>query len=134
MLKDPDFDGRFKKLSEIPETLSPFFSSVPDYPLDLIMLAKFSITKDILKMVLEKAKSVISSLDWEKGDSSKSKELSDKMVAVVTELGLKNGQVLWPIRVALSGMEKSPNFATLMVYLGKEEVLNRLDFALDKIK
>jgi hypothetical protein len=36
--------------------------------------------------------------------------------------------------VALSGMEKSPNFATLMVYLGKKETLNRLDFALNKIK
>ena len=56
------------------------------------------------------------------------------MVGIVGELGLKNGQVLWPIRVALSGLEKSPNFATLMVYLGKEEVLKRLDFALNKIK
>jgi glutamyl-tRNA synthetase len=134
MLKDTDFDGRFKKLSEIPEAVSSFFGSVADYPLDLIMLPKFSLTKDILKTVLEKAKSVVGDLDWEKGDSSKNKELSDKMVAIVSELGLKNGQVLWPIRVALSGMEKSPNFATLMVYLGKKETLNRLDFALNKIK
>jgi nondiscriminating glutamyl-tRNA synthetase len=134
MLQDPDFEGRFKKLSEIPEALSSFFGEIPDYPQELIMLAKFSITKDILKTVLEKAKSVVSGLDWDKGDGSKNKELSDKMVSIVNELGLKNGQVLWPIRVALSGMEKSPNFATLMVYLGKEEVLKRLDFALDKIK
>ena len=49
------------------------------------------------------------------------------------ELGLKNGQVLWPIRVALSGLEKSPNFATLAVYLGKEEVLKRLQMALEKV-
>jgi len=134
MLQDPDFEGRFKKLSEIPEALSSFFDDVQDYPLELIMFAKFSITKDILKIVLEKAKSIISDIDWEKGDSSKNKELSDKMVSIVSELGLKNGQVLWPIRVALSGMEKSPNFSTLMVYLGKEEILKRLDFALSKIK
>ena len=134
MLKDPDFDGRFKKLSDIPENLMAFFSAIPDYPMELIMLPKFGITKDILKAVIEKAKSVVGSQDWEKGDSSKNKELSDKMVGIVGELGLKNGQVLWPIRVALSGLEKSPNFATLMVYLGKEEVLKRLDFALNKIK
>jgi len=134
MLQDPDFEGRFKKLSEIPDALSSFFSDVPDYPLDLIMFAKFNITKDILKKVLERVKSVIGNTDWEKGDSSKTAELSEKMVGIVSELGLKNGQVLWPIRVALSGLEKSPNFSTLMVYLGKEEVLKRLDFALNKIK
>jgi len=134
ILSDPDFEGRFKKLSEISDTLSSFFSDVPDYPLDLIMFAKFGITEDILKKVLEKAKSVISNTDWDKGDSSKNAELSEKMVGIVSELSLKNGQVLWPIRVALSGLEKSPNFSTLMVYLGKKEVLKRLDFALNKIK
>lgn len=134
MLQDPDFEGRFNKLSEIPEVLKLFFEDVQDYPNDLIMREKFNITTEILKNVLEKAKSVIKSLNWKKGDSSKTDELSQQMMNIVGELGLKNGQVLWPIRVALSGLEKSPNFSTLMVYLGKEEVLKRLDFALQKIK
>ena len=73
-------------------------------------------------------------IDWKRGDSSKSQEISDGLVGIVGELGLKNGQVLWPIRVALSGLERSPNFATLAVYLGKEESLNRLDVALEKCK
>ena len=133
ILLDPDFEGRFKRLSEIPEALSLFFSDVQDYPLELIMFAKFSITDEILKKVMEKTKSVIGDMEWNKGDNSKSNELSDKMIQIVKDLGLKNGQVLWPIRVALSGMEKSPNFATLMVYMGKEETLKRLNFALDKI-
>ena len=133
ILQDPDFEGRFKKLSEIPNELSVLFNELPDYPLDLIMKEKFQITKEMLKQVLEKAKEVISNMNWEVGDSSKSQELSDKMIEIVNELELKNGQVLWPLRVALSGMERSPNFATLMVYLGKEEVLKRLDFALQKL-
>ncbi len=98
------------------------------------MREKFNITPEILKQVIERAKKVISDMDWEKGDNSKTDELSEKMIGIVSELGLKTGQVLWPIRVALSGLEKSPNFSTLMVYLGKDETLKRLDFALQKIK
>lgn len=133
IIQDPDFSGRFVKLSEIPGALSIFFTEVTDYPLDLIMREKFGITKDILKTVLEAAKASIEKTNWEKGDSSKNDELSEKMISLVSELGLKNGQVLWPLRVALSGLERSPNFSTLMVYLGKEESLKRIDFALQKL-
>lgn len=133
IIQDPDFEGRFNKLNEIPEALSIFFGDVTDYPLELIMKEKFQITSDMLKQVLEKAKEIISKLDWEIGDNSKNDELSEKMIGIVTDLGLKNGQVLWPIRVALSGLERSPNFSTLMIYLGKEETLKRLNFALQKL-
>ncbi|HBM45903.1 MAG: Glutamate-tRNA ligase [Parcubacteria group bacterium GW2011_GWF2_38_76] len=45
-----------------------------------------------------------------------------------TEVG--RGEVLWPMRVALSGREKSPDPFTLASILGKEETLKRLSFAL----
>ncbi|MFH0838266.1 MAG: glutamate--tRNA ligase, partial [Patescibacteria group bacterium] len=133
ILKDPDFEGRFKKLSEIPEGLAPLFSELPDYPLELIAREKFQITPEILKKVFEKAIEVVKGMEWQKGDGSRSQTISDVFVGIASELGLKNGQVLWPIRVALSGLEKSPNFATLTVYLGKEEVLKRLNSALEKV-
>lgn len=134
ILQDPDFEGRFKKLSEIPEGLAPLFADLPDYPLDLIALAKFNITPEILFSVMQKAIEKVQAIQWEKGDSSQNQLISDAFVSIVEELGLKNGQVLWPIRVALSGLEKSPNFATLAVYLGKNEVLKRLEYALKKAK
>jgi glutamyl-tRNA synthetase len=112
--------------------LAPLFSELPDYSLDLIAREKFQITPEMLKDVMSKAIEVTQSLEWEKGDSDKSQMISDAFVGIVQELDLKNGQVLWPIRVALSGLEKSPNFATLAVYLGKEEVLKRLRIALEK--
>ena len=43
------------------------------------------------------------------------------------------GEVLWPIRFALSGRDKSPDPFTLAEILGKEETLSRLNKALDKI-
>ncbi len=133
ILQDPDFEGRFKKLSEIPEGLSPLFAELPDYSMDLIAREKFQITHEMLKNVMTKAIEVVSGLEWDKGDGSKSQMISDAFIGIVEALGLKNGQVLWPIRVALSGLEKSPNFATLAVYLGKEEVLKRLQIALEKV-
>ncbi len=42
------------------------------------------------------------------------------------------GQVLWPLRFALSGKEKSPNPFTLAHILGKEITLKRIETALKK--
>lgn len=131
ILCDPDFAGRFKKLSEIPEALKVFFE-LPAYEKALLLNDKFKITPDVLKIVLGAVLKALEKLDWQKSDTSQTKTLSEAMTALVTELNLKNGQVLWPLRAALSGTEKSPNFATLMVYLGKTETLRRLELALKK--
>lgn len=44
------------------------------------------------------------------------------------------GNVLWPLRVALSGKEKSPDPFTLAYVLGKEETVGRINDAVEKIK
>lgn len=43
------------------------------------------------------------------------------------------GEVLWPLRVAMSGMEKSPDPFTIIHIIGKEEALGRLKNACDII-
>lgn len=43
------------------------------------------------------------------------------------------GNVLWPMRYALSGMSKSPDPFTLAEVLGKNETLSRLNIAIQKI-
>ena len=89
MLQDPDFAGRFKKLSEISEGLAPLFAELPDYPVDLIAKEKFKITPELLKQVMEKAIEVMNGLEWEKGDSSKTQTISDTFVGIVANLELK---------------------------------------------
>ena len=44
------------------------------------------------------------------------------------------GSVLWPVRYALSGRDKSPDPFQLAEVLGKEETINRINNAVDKIK
>ena len=43
------------------------------------------------------------------------------------------GQVLWPVRMALSGKDKSPDPFTLIYILGKEESIERLEKAVDNL-
>jgi len=55
----------------------------------------------------------------------------DIIKSAIWDYAEKNGRgnVLWPFRYALSGMEKSPNPFTLAYVLGKEETLKRLETA-----
>ncbi len=43
------------------------------------------------------------------------------------------GNVLWPLRVALSGKDKSPDPFTLIYILGKDETLTRIETAVKKL-
>lgn len=53
--------------------------------------------------------------------------LHDEVFKVIAELGVKNGQVLWPIRTAVSGKQFTPGGAfELADILGKEESLRRI--------
>ena len=44
------------------------------------------------------------------------------------------GEVLWPMRVALTGLERSPDPFTVAFVIGKEDTLSRLKNAYDKIE
>lgn len=52
---------------------------------------------------------------------------------VVSENKLTNGDVFWPVRVALSGEGKSPSPVELAVALGKEESIKRIEKAIEKM-
>ena len=48
---------------------------------------------------------------------------------------MKNGRVLWPVRVAISGTAVTPGGATeLAEILGKEETLRRMDQSIQKLQ
>jgi len=53
---------------------------------------------------------------------------------IVAESGLKNSQVLWPVRTALSGLESSPGGAAeLAEILGQSESIRRIELAIQKL-
>ena len=61
--------------------------------------------------------------------------IHDALIGLATEKEMKNGQILWPARVALSGKDVTPGGAIeLALILGKEESLRRIDFSLELLQ
>lgn len=75
---------------------------------------------------------VIKTLESLPDEAFTSEKIKEVIFPYATEVG--RGAVLWPMRVALSGKEKSPDPFTLTSLLGKEETLQRLTKALAVLK
>jgi len=56
--------------------------------------------------------------------------LEKEIITWIGEQGLTNGEVLWPLRVALTGEEKSPSPFEVAEVLGKEKSLARVKKAI----
>ena len=57
------------------------------------------------------------------------------ILAFIGKKGCKNGQILWPIRIAMSGKQTTPCGASeMMEVLGKEESLKRLRAAIETLE
>lgn len=119
---------RVTKLSQIPDMIS-FFGKQPDYDKELFINKKSKTNLDnspvMLKAVIEKLTSLNS---WDK-DS-----LHDCLINLAKELEVKNGAVMWPARIAVSGKAVTPGGAIeILEILGREESLQRLEAGLAKL-
>jgi glutamyl-tRNA synthetase len=63
--------------------------------------------------------------------------IEENIKQMIAAKGYDNGSVLWPLRAALTGMEKSPGpfevASVLAKGLGKETVLERIKVAINKL-
>ena len=61
--------------------------------------------------------------------------LQDRLKRFAQEAGLKTGTVMWPIRIAISGLLTTPGGATeIAEILGKAETLRRIERAGERLK
>ena len=58
--------------------------------------------------------------------------IKEKIWPFADEVG--RGDILWPMRYALSGQEKSPDPFQLAEIFGKKETLARISLAIEKLK
>ena len=117
---------RIKTFSEFLETAG-FFFTVPNYEPTLLIWQNEPVTK--IKTVLEETLEVISALT--------PKEFQKESLLVALERVIQKegrGTVLWPLRVALSGLRASPDPLEIMEVLQKKESEKRIKCAIDKIK
>jgi glutamyl-tRNA synthetase len=112
------------------DKLTPYFFNDINLEKDMVKFTK-SEWQDTIKG-LEKT---IESLEMiEKSQWDSVEDLNLFLSQVVSVNGLKNGDVFWPVRVALSAESASPSPAELLWTLGIEESLKRLKNALVLIK
>lgn len=120
---------RLETLNDIPG-LVEFFKTLPEYGTELYTHKKMKTNDEIALSSLEAALPVLENLaDWN------TTSIHDALMALVGELGIKNGQLLWPVRTALSGEPTSPGGAMeLAEILGKEESLRRIRKGIELLK
>jgi glutamyl-tRNA synthetase len=104
-----------------------FYFNAPVYDSALLSWKGSSLenSKKHLTWVSEK----LSSLD--KSEFADAEQIKAHIFDYATEQG--RGDVLWPLRVSLSGKEKSPDPFTLLSVFGKNESVNRINNALLKL-
>ncbi len=122
---------RANTLNEIPEMLD-FFDAFPAYSNDLYVNKKMKTTEEIAHTSLQaayKSLSEVSESDWN------AEKLHEVMMALPASLSMKNGQVLFPIRLAVSGKQFTPGGAIEIAdILGKEETLRRLSLSIQQLE
>lgn len=121
---------RISRFGEIPEMIESgeldYFFTKPEYESKSLLWQKKPDPVSARKH-LEKVSAILSDL----------KDFSQENVKkAIWEYAEKEGrgEVLWPMRYALSGRDKSPDPFTLAYVLGKKETVERLNNALSKLK
>ena len=111
--------GTFNDIAEMVD----FVDTLPEYSPELYIHKKMKTTLENSLVSLEKAVPFLKEQTEWTNDA-----LYENLVALAKEMEIKNGQILWPIRTALSGKPTSPCGATeLCVLLGKDETIRRLE-------
>ena len=117
--------SRVDVLEDIPSKVD-FLEEYGEIDPALYFNKKMKSDAEIAKAVLPKAADVFRNLD-----KFENAELYAALVALAQEQGMKNGQVLWCVRIALTGKENTPGGASEMAeLLGRERSLERLAHAM----
>ncbi len=120
---------RANTLAEIPEMLS-FFDNYPEFNIEFYTNKKMKTDPKISLNSLKEAYDVLSSIEcWNE------QIIHDALMNKVQELSIKNGQLLFPLRVAITNMQFTPGGAIeISNILGKEETLKRIKQSIENLE
>lgn len=121
---------RMKTLADAPALLKPLLLEEFDYDLKLFLNEKMKVDKAMAVMALENAIPALEAHENYEDEEA----IKACLVKVIEKMGVKNGQMLWPLRVALTNEEYSPGVFEMARILGKHRTTKRLKDALDSLK
>ena len=117
--------GNLKLISQIEEQLTYLLNDV--YPYDPQALIKFKVPVNgpVFEKVIEVLKET---------DSLAAAPLEEKFRNAATQLGRKFGELVHPMRLAITGRTSSPNLFEIMETIGKDRCLERFQRFLNMIR
>ncbi len=125
----PLAQDRAATLAELPDLVKFLFTETLTYEPDLLTWKKS--TKEDAKAKLTELAEVFEGIDeqfWDKAS------LEAGIMLWIKEKGYGTGDVLWPMRVALSGEKNSPGPFDLAGFLGKTKTIERVKKAARRIE
>lgn len=120
---------RCERLSDIPEQVD-FFDKLPEYDRELYTHKKMKTNPENSLEALKEVLPVLEGIDdWTK------ENIHDRLIELVQKLELKNGRILWPVRVAVSGKAFTPGGGVeLAAILGKKETIERIEKGIELLE
>ena len=120
--------SRIETFAEIPEKLR-FLVEYGAFDNQLYTNQKQKTDAALAKEVLPQIKQAFQAVEtWD------NQNLYQALVALAQSLQMKNGKILWPARIALTGLAATPGGASeIAEIIGKEETLRRLDFSIAQL-
>ncbi len=119
---------RVEVLTQIPEMVR-FLGELKDYDSELFVNKKSKTDLENSGVMLQSAMEELLKLDGWSYDA-----IHDCLIGLAARLGVKNGTVMWPVRIAASGLQVTPGGAIeILEILGKEESLKRLENGIKKL-
>ncbi len=120
---------RIRKLTELPEQIDFIFEKTLTYEPDMLIPKKSN--HKTTKTVLQQTAEYVSRLSE---DQFQVDELKERMMSFINEHNLTNRDVLWPLRIAVTGQKASPGVFEVMAVLGKEETISRIKHAVTTLQ
>ena len=119
---------RLETFGDIPNQID-FLDEVPNYDNELYVNKKMKTDEAVAKTALELSLKRLEGVSEWNNDN-----LFTELKALAEESGMKNGQIMYPVRIALSGKAATPGGATeIAVLIGKDETLQRIKTAIEKL-
>ncbi|MEM9081218.1 MAG: glutamate--tRNA ligase family protein [Verrucomicrobiota bacterium] len=103
-------------LTEVPEAIA--FYTDPDYPIDEQALAKVAKNENAAQLLSALATTYETLEDWS--------EAKETIAAAAQVSGVKPGQLMFPLRIALTGKGGGPDLGAILEILGKDESIRRI--------
>lgn len=122
---------RTEVLGEIQGQLD-FLYELPEYSTDIYTHKKMKTDATVSLASLRRLLPLLESIGESEWTLS---NLNDSVMALVADMGVKNGQVLWPLRTALTGKQFTPGGAfEAAEILGRDESLKRVEKGIELLE